>query len=143
MKPKIRVVGCHHFAAHSMATGHAAANKPFPRLFQIINSDIFDGKLICRSDSSMVRTAMPHDWPNNSAPEPVKDQRPVGDFFASRLAERIRTDIWRKKLTMIRGEILELSEQSSQQGLVDLTRETVELARTLDRLETLLGLASK
>lgn len=91
----------------------------------------------------MVRMAMPHDWPDNSAPEPVKDQRPAGDFFASRLAERIRTDIWRKKLTIIRGEILELSEQSSQQGLVDLTRETVELARTLDRLETLLGLPNK
>jgi hypothetical protein len=91
----------------------------------------------------MVRTAMPHDWPNNSAPEPVTDQRPVDDFFASRIAERIRADNWRKKLTIIRGELLEFAEQSSQPGLVDLKRETVELARTLDRLETLLGLASK
>jgi hypothetical protein len=91
----------------------------------------------------MVRLAMPHNWSNNSAAEPARDQRPVDDFFASRLAERIRADIWRKKLTMIRGEILELSEQSSQQGLVDLSRETVELARTLDRLEMLLGGATK
>jgi len=91
----------------------------------------------------MVRMAMPHDWPNNSAPKPAKDQRPVDDFFASRLAERIRTDSWRKKLTIIRSEILEFAEQSSQQGLVDLNRETVELARTLDRLETLLGQAGK
>ncbi len=87
----------------------------------------------------MVRMAMP----NNSAAQPVRDQRPVDDFFASRLAERIRTDIWRKKLAIIRGEILELAEQSSGHGLVDLNRETVELARTLDRLETLLGQASK
>lgn len=91
----------------------------------------------------MVRMAMPHNWPNNSVPEPVKDQKPVDDFFASRLAERIRTDIWRKKLTIIRGEILEFAEQSSQQGLVDLSRETVELAQRLDRLERLLGLANK
>jgi hypothetical protein len=91
----------------------------------------------------MVRTAMPHDWPNNSAPQPVRDQKPVDDFFASRIAERIRTDVWRKKLTIIRGEILEFAEQSSRHGLVDLSRETVELARTLDRLETLLGLADK
>ena len=91
----------------------------------------------------MVRMAMPQDRPNNSAPEPVRDQRPVDDFFASRLAERIRTDSWRKKLTIIRGEILEFAEQSSRHGLVDLKRETVELARTLDRLEALLGVASK
>jgi hypothetical protein len=91
----------------------------------------------------MVRTAMPHEWPNYSAPEPVKDQKPVDDFFASRIAERIRTDVWRKKLTIIRGEILEFAEQSSRHGLVDLSRETVELARTLDRLKTLLDLANR
>jgi hypothetical protein len=121
----------------------AAANKPISRRFQIINFDIFGGEADLRSDSSMVRTAMPRDRPNNSAPEPVRDQEPVVDFFASRLAERIRTDNWRKRLAVIRGEILELAEQSSQQGLVDLTRETVELARGLDRLEKLLRLASK
>ena len=91
----------------------------------------------------MVRMAMPHDWPNNSALQPVKDQTPVDDFFASRMAERIRTDNWRKKLTIIRGEILEFAEQSAEHGLVDLKRETVELARALDRLETLLNRASK
>jgi hypothetical protein len=121
----------------------AAANMPISRRFQIINFDIFGGEADLRGDSSMVRTAMPRDRPNNSAPEPVKDQEPVVDFFASRLAERIRADNWRKRLAVIRGEILELAEQSSQQGLVDLARETVELARGLDRLEKLLRLASK
>ncbi len=91
----------------------------------------------------MVRMAMPHDRPNNSASEPARDQAPVDDFFASRLAERIQADNWRKKLTIIRGEILEFAEQSSQHGLVDLSRETVELARTLDRLEALLRLSKK
>lgn len=91
----------------------------------------------------MVRMAMPHDWPNNSALEPARDQMPVDDLIASRLADRIRTDDWRKKLIVIRGEILELAEQGAQHGLVDLKRETTELARTLERLETLLGLASK
>ena len=89
----------------------------------------------------MVRMAMPHDWPNSSVPEPAKDQTP-DDFFASRLADRIRMDDWRKKLTVIRGEILEIAEQGSQQGLVDLKRETLELARTLERLEALLGLTA-
>jgi hypothetical protein len=88
----------------------------------------------------MVRMAMPHDWPNSPVPEPVKDQKPADDFFASQLADRIRMDNWRKKLTVIRGEILEIAEQGSQHGLVDLKRETVELARTLERLEALLGL---
>jgi hypothetical protein len=91
----------------------------------------------------MVHTAMPHNWPNNSAPQSAKDQKPVDDFFASRISERIRTDAWRKKLAIIRGEILEFAEQSSRHGLVDLSRETVELARTLDRLETLLDLPNK
>ena len=90
----------------------------------------------------MVRMAMPHDWPNSSVPEPAKDQVPVDDFFASRLADRIRMDDWRKKLTVIRGEILEIAEQGSQRGLVDLKRETLELAQTLERLEALLGLTA-
>jgi hypothetical protein len=87
--------------------------------------------------------SMPHNWPNPSVPEPAKDQTPVDDFFAARIADRIRMDAWRKKLTVIRGEILEIAEQGSQQGLVDLNRETVELARTLERLETLLGLPNR
>jgi len=37
----------------------------------------------------MVRMAMPHSLPNDSIPEPVKDQKPVDDVFAARLAERI------------------------------------------------------
>jgi hypothetical protein len=70
----------------------------------------------------------------------VKEQKPVDDFFASKLAERIRTDNWRKQLTLIRGEILEIAEQGAQQGLVDLKRETTELARAIERVEALLGL---
>jgi hypothetical protein len=70
----------------------------------------------------------------------VKEQKPVDDFFASKLAERIRTDNWRKQLTLIRGEILQIAEQGSQQGLMDLKRETMELARAIERVEALLGL---
>jgi hypothetical protein len=70
----------------------------------------------------------------------VKEQKPVDDFFASKLAERIQTDNWRKQLTLICGEILEIAEQGSQQGLVDLKRETMELARAIERVEALLGL---
>jgi hypothetical protein len=70
----------------------------------------------------------------------VKEQKPVDDFFASKLAERIRKDNWRKQLTLIRGEILQIAEQGSQQGLMDLKRETMELARAIERVEALLGL---
>ena len=91
----------------------------------------------------MVRLTMPHGWPNTSVSEPVEDQQPGDDFFASRLADRIRMETWRTKLAVIRGEILEIIEQGSQHGSTDLQRETVELARTLDHLETLLGLTNK
>ena len=83
---------------------------------------------------------MPRNWHNNSAPDPLKDQKPVDDFFASKLADRFRIDNWRKQLTLIRDQILEIAEQNSQQGLVDLRRETVKLARAIERLEALLGL---
>jgi hypothetical protein len=89
----------------------------------------------------MVRMTMLHSGPNTSVPEP--DPKPIDDFFASRLADRIQMETWRKKLAVIRGEILEIVEQGSQQGLVDLERETVQLARTLEHLETLLGLTNK
>ena len=120
-----------------------AANIPIARLFQIINFDTFGGEADWPSDSSMVRMAMPQNWPNNSVPEPFNDQQPVNDFFASRLADRIQMETWRKKLAVIRGEILEIVEQGSQQGSADLKRETVELVRTLEHLETLLGLTNK
>ena len=84
--------------------------------------------------------AMPQNEPNNSFREPVKDQKLVDDFFASKLADRIRIDNWRRRLTYIRREILEIAEQGSQQGLVGLERETVKLARSIERLEALLGL---
>ena len=83
---------------------------------------------------------MAHNWPNNFVPKPVKDQKPVDGFFASRLADRVRIDNWRQKLTFIRGEILEIAGQSSQRGLADLERETVNLARSIERLEALLSL---
>ena len=121
----------------------AAANIPVSRRFRIINFATFGGEAEIPNHSVMVYMAMPHNLPNNSIPEPVKVQEPVDDFFASRLADRIRMDSWREKLTVIRGEILEIAEQGSQHGLADLRRETAELARTLERLETLLGLAAK
>jgi hypothetical protein len=83
---------------------------------------------------------MPNKWLKNSIPEPVTDDERVEDFFASKLADRIRMDNWREKLTHIRGEILEIAEQGSQRGLVDLKREAVKLARSIERLEALMGL---
>jgi hypothetical protein len=84
--------------------------------------------------------AMPSNRYTDNIPDLVKDQKPVDDFFASKLAERIRIDTWRTQLTLIRGEILEIAEQGSQRGLVDLKRETMKLVRAIERLETLLGL---
>ena len=89
----------------------------------------------------MVRMTMLRSGPNTSITEP--DQTPIDDFFASRLADRIRMEAWQKKLAVVRAEILEIIEQGSQQGSVDLKRETIELARTLEHLETLLGLTNK
>jgi len=128
-------------APHDFAV--AAADISVSRRFRIINFATFGGEAEIPNHSVMVYMAMPHNLPNNSIPEPVKVQEPVDDFFASRLADRIRMDSWREKLTVIRGEILEIAEQGSQHGLADLRRETAELARTLERLETLLGLAAK
>lgn len=83
---------------------------------------------------------MPQNESNTSTPEPIKDEKPVDDFFASKLADRIRIDNWRRRLTFIRQEILEIAEQGSQQGFVGLKRETVKLAKSIERLEALLGL---
>ena len=83
---------------------------------------------------------MPRNRPNDYIPDPIKDQKPIDDFFAFKLAERIRMDNWRKQVTLIRGEILEIAEQGSQQGLLDLKWETMKLARAIERLEALLGL---
>ena len=77
---------------------------------------------------------------SDSILDPIKDQKPIDDLFASKLAERIRVENWRKQLTLIRSEILEIAEQGSQQGLVDLKRETMKLVRTVERLQALLGL---
>jgi len=84
--------------------------------------------------------AMPRNRPNDYILDPVKDQKPIDDFFASKLAERIRMDNWRKQLNLIRGEILDIAEQGSRHGLVDVKRETVKLARAIERLEVSLGL---
>ena len=83
---------------------------------------------------------MPQNESNSSTPESIKDEKPVDDFFASKLADRIRIDNWRTRLTYIRQEILEIAEQGSQQGFVGLKRESVKLARSIERLEALLGL---
>jgi hypothetical protein len=83
---------------------------------------------------------MPRHWRNNSDLDLVKDQKPVDDFFASKLADRIRIETWRKQLTLIRGEIIEIAEQGCQQGLADLKREVAKLVRGIERLEALLGL---
>ena len=83
---------------------------------------------------------MPQIEPNTFTREPGKDEKPVDDFFAAKLADRIRMDNWRGRLTYIRQEILEIAEQGSQQGFVGLKRETVKLARSIERLEALLGL---
>ena len=83
---------------------------------------------------------MPQNESNSSTPESIKDEKPVDDFFASKLADRIRKDNFRRRLTYIRQEILEIAEQGSQQGFVGLKRETVKLAKSIERLEALLGL---
>ena len=83
---------------------------------------------------------MPRNRPNDYILDPVKDQKPIDDFFASKLAKRIRMDNWRKQLNLIRGEILDIAEQSSQHGLVDVKWETVKLAQAIERLEASLGL---
>jgi len=85
----------------------------------------------------MVR--MPRDWQNNSVPDPVKDQQPADDCVVPEVLERTQLDNWRKQLTLIRGEILEIAEQGSQQGLVDLQQETVRLAEAIGLLEIFLG----
>jgi hypothetical protein len=41
---------------------------------------------------------------------------------------------------LIRGEILDIAEQGSQHGLVDVKWETVKLAQAIERLEASLGL---
>ncbi len=119
------------------ATDHADATVPIPHLVQIAT---FGDDAVGSNHWINGAHAMAHNWPNNFVHKPVKDQKPVDDFFASRLADRIRIDNWRQKLSFIRGEILEIAGQSSQRGLVDLERETVNLARSIERLEALLRL---
>jgi hypothetical protein len=82
---------------------------------------------------------MPPNWQNNSVPDPVKDQQSTDDGVVPEGVERTQLDNWRKHLTLIRGEILEIAEQGSRQGLIDLQQETVRLAEAIERLEVLLG----
>lgn len=82
---------------------------------------------------------MPRDCQNNSVPDPAKDQQPADDCVVPELPERTQLDNWRRQLTLIRGEILEIAEQGSQQGLVDLQQETVRLAEAIELLEVFLG----
>ena len=83
--------------------------------------------------------AMPRNWQNNSVPDPVKDQPSVDDGVVPEVLEQTQLDNWRKQLILIRGQILEIAEQGSQQGLVDLQLETVRLAGAIEQLEVLLG----
>ena len=106
----------------------------------LANFDTFDDETICRIIWINGAPAMPRNWHNNSIPDPDKDQKPVDDFFASKLADRIRIDDWRKQLTLVRGVMLDIAEQGAQQGLVDLKRETVKVVRAIERLEAFLGL---
>jgi hypothetical protein len=85
----------------------------------------------------MVR--VPRNWQNNSVPDPVKDQPSVDDGVVPEVLEQTQLDNWRKQLILIRGQILEIAEQGSQQGLVDLQQETVRLAGVIEQLEVLLG----
>jgi hypothetical protein len=82
---------------------------------------------------------MPRNWQHNSVPDPVKDQPPADDSIVPEVLERTQLDHWRKQLTLIRGEILEIAEHDSRQGLLDLQQETVRLAGAIEQLEVLLG----
>jgi hypothetical protein len=106
-------------------------------LFAVANFDTFREETIRRINVSMVR--MPRDWQDNSVPDPLKDQQPAGDCVVPEVLERTQLDNWRKQLTLIRGEILEIAEQGSQQGLVELQQETVRLAEAIELLEVFLG----
>ncbi len=82
---------------------------------------------------------MPRDCQNNPVSDPANDQQPADDCVVPELPERTQLDNWRKQLPLIRGEILEIAEQGSQQGLVDLQQETVRLAEAIELLEVFLG----
>jgi len=82
---------------------------------------------------------MPRNLQNNSVPDPVKDQPSVDDNVVPEVLEQTQPDNWRKQLILIRGQILEIAEQGSQQGLLDLQQETVRLAGAIEQLEVLLG----
>ena len=73
-------------------------------------------------------------------PDPVKDRQSVEDFLAFRFPELTQLNNCRKQLALVRGERLELERRGSQQGLVHLKWEAVQLAGEIERLETLLGI---
>jgi hypothetical protein len=81
---------------------------------------------------------MPSRRSTDNVPDPANGQIPVEDCLA--VNGRIQLDNLQKRLTVIRGEILETAEQGSQHGLVDLNREIAKLARIIQQLEALLGL---
>ena len=121
----------HHLAElRTPAPGNA-------RRVLIANFDTFREETIRRINGSMVH--MPHDWQDNSVPDPVKDQQPADDCVVPGVLEPTQLDNWRQQLTLIRGEILEIAEQGCQQGLVDLQQETVRLAEAIELLEVFLG----
>jgi len=82
---------------------------------------------------------MCRDCKNKTVPDHAKYQQPDDDCVVPEVLERTQLDNRRKQLTLIRGEILEIAEQGSQQGLVDLQQETVRLAEAIELLEVFLG----
>jgi hypothetical protein len=85
---------------------------------------------------------MPNRRPTDNVTDPANGQILVEDSLAFEIAKRVQLDNWRKQLTIIRGEILEIAEQGSRHGLTDVKREITKLARTIQQLEALLGLRS-
>ena len=83
---------------------------------------------------------MPNRRPTDNVPDPANGQLPVEDRLAVKPLGQFQLDNLRKQLTVIRGEILEIAEQGSQHGLVDVKREVAKLARIVQRLEALLNL---
>jgi hypothetical protein len=110
----------------------------------IANFDTFREETTYRINGSMDQwingsmARMSRDWQNNSVPDPVQDQQPADDCVVPEVLEQTQLDNWRKQLTLIRGEVLEIAEQGSQQGLVDLQQETVRLAEAIELLEVFL-----
>ena len=72
--------------------------------------------------------------------DPAQDRKSVEDFLVFRFPELTQLNNCRKQLALVRGERLELERRGSQQGLVHLKWEAMQLAGKIERLEALLAL---